>query len=345
MTGRPRIHMLFVSLVVLALSAVTTEARTWHVPSECPTIHAAIDSAASGATVLVGPGAYYESAEPETWIMLKHGQSLLGEGGPETTIIEFCGTADGVVMAEATRLRGFTIRYASQPGCEDPPASTEGVYSWSHTDVIVEDCIIDDCDIGIKVAGASQEWGKPIVRNNVIRGASWGVTCSQMGDPGRPLFEGNTITDCWWGGFAEDCSPLFDFNQITHCGTGLVFGGNCTGDCSGNTIAYNGIGADIWADPPLGAPTFNGSWEPELANDFYGNTALDIRYGHPPGLAGIMAIYNYWGSNCPNFAGKLQGEVIYSPWMDSTHTVVLTEKDCPGATEPSTWGSIKAMFK
>jgi len=345
MTGRLTARALFIFLVLLVLCAAATQARTWHVPSECPTIRAGLDSASSGDTVLVGPGTYSVSADPETWIILKPGQRLLSEGGPETAVIEFCGVAGGVFLEEGTRLRGFTITYVAQAGCEDPPQMTEGVYSWSHTDVIVENCIIEDCGIGIEVSGPSLKWGQPIIRNNVIRHCQQGIACSQIDEPGRPLFDGNTVAGCGWGAFIQDCAPLFDRNQITHCSRGLVFFGNCTGDCSGNTIAYNGIGADIWADPPLGAPTFNGSWEPELANDFYGNTALDIRYDHPAGLAGIMAIYNYWGSSCPNFAGKLEGEVIYSPWMDSTHTVVLTEQDCPGATEPSTWGSIKAMFR
>jgi len=345
MMGRLTTHTFFPFVILVAVFAAATQAGTWHVPSECPTIHAGLDSASSGDTVLVGPGTYSVSADPETWIILAPGECLLSEDGPETAIIEFCGVAVGVVLQDATRLSGFTIRYVAQPGCEDPPDMTGAVYSWSHTDVIVEDCIIDDCDIGIEIAGASLEWGKPIVRNNIIRHATYGVTCSQMGDPGRPLFEGNTITECWWGAFTNDCSPLFDHNQVTHCTVGLVFGGNCTSNCSRNTIAYNDMGVDIWADPPLGAPGFNGSWEPELANDFYGNTTLDIRYDHPPGLAGVMAIYNYWGSNCPDFAKKFEGEIIYSPWMDSTHTVVFEEDDCPGATEPTTWGSIKAMFR
>jgi hypothetical protein len=32
-------------------------------------------------------------------------------------------------------------------------------------------------------------------------------------------------------------------------------------------------------------------------------------------------------------------------WLDSTHTVVLNEDDCPGVGEPATWGMIKALFK
>jgi hypothetical protein len=58
-----------------------------------------------------------------------------------------------------------------------------------------------------------------------------------------------------------------------------------------------------------------------------------------------MAIYNYWGSDCPDFAAKIHGRVDYTPWMDSTHTQVFDEDDCPPSTEPCTWSSIKAMYR
>jgi hypothetical protein len=111
-------------------------------------------------------------------------------------------------------------------------------------------------------------------------------------------------------------------------------------------IAHNqGDGVVICSDPPLASPDFNGSWLPEEANDIYDNGGWDIWYEHSGDWALVMAIYNYWGSNCPNFAAKIHGRVDYSPWMDSTHTEVLTESNCPDAAESSTWGAIKSMYR
>lgn len=45
----------------LALATLTVEAATLRVPQEYATIQAAVDAAASGDTVLVGPGTYVEN--------------------------------------------------------------------------------------------------------------------------------------------------------------------------------------------------------------------------------------------------------------------------------------------
>jgi hypothetical protein len=345
--SRMCLMLLFAALLVLGPTAA--RCTTWHVPLERSTIRAAIDSASYGDTVLVAPGTYYTTYDRATWVWLAPGISLLSENGAENTIIEFCGNDAGVILGEATRISGFTIRFVagSGPDCEHPPDPVTGVLSPGCTDAVAENCVIEDCDYGIKAEGRSSQWWKPLFKNNIIRNCGYGIYCEDMYDAGRPYFDHNVITDCGEGASIWDSSPIFDFNQVTHCRFyGFHFYGNCTGDCSGNAIAFNPTGVYIWADPALGAPTFNGSWDPQLANDFHDNTNFDIDYEHPHSFYfGMTAIYNYWGSKCPDFDHKLNGEINYSPWMDSTHTKVLTQTDCPDATEPTTWGAIKAMYK
>jgi len=136
-------------------------------------------------------------------------------------------------------------------------------------------------------------------------------------------------------------------NEITYCRFyGLFYAGHCGGNCDRNIIAHNdSIGVWVYADPPLAAPDFNGGGVLWDANDFYDNGGPHISYSHSAGPGFLVAQYNYWGSNCPDFSAILEGEVVYSPWVDSTHTQGLNEDDCLEATEPTSWGSIKAMFR
>jgi len=333
----------------MLLLAPALAARTWYVPSQCPTIHAGLDSASYGDTVLVAPGTYLTTDDSSTWIRLKPGVSLVSEEGAEVTIIELCNAGIAVMFEECEEasISGFTIRFGSGPGCEYPPSPPIGVKSYNCTDIIVENCVIENLCYGIYAKGVSHEWWKPIFRNNIIRNCAYGIACGEIYDPGRPLFQDNIIRDCNSGVWVYNSSPLFEGNQIVHNDEhGMEYWEYCGGGCIRNTIAHNAHGGVyIYADPPLASPSFNGSWLPQDANDFYGNGNFDIWYDHSPGRACVMALYNYWGTNCPDFESKLHGEIYYSPWVDSTHTVILNEDDCPGATNSTTWGTIKAMFR
>jgi hypothetical protein len=338
--------VLMVSLLLCSPKAL--HARTWHVPSECPTIHAGLDSAAYGDTVLVAPGTYLKTDDPETWIHPGSGVRLVGEGGPEATIIEFCNSSTGIKLSqcEGARVSGFTIRFGSGPGCWAPPGLTYGIRCTSCTDVIVDGCIIENAAYGIYVEGKSSQWWKPVFRDNVIRNCGPGIGVFDGIDAGRPYFQANTITSCTYGTEIRDSSPMFDGNTITYCRDfGMYYMGDCGGSCYSNVIAHNGMGVAIYADPPLAAPDFNGSWELDNANDFFDNGGVHISYTHSSGQGFVMALYNYWGSRCPDSSAIFQGTVIFEPWVDSTHEQVLNRTNCTDAAEPSTWGAIKAMFK
>ena len=341
-----------IALVVSMLLVVGNgQARTWHVPAECPTIHAGLDSASYGDTVLVAPGTYLETDDPETRIDPGPGVCLTSEAGPELTIVEFCNTTPGiglgtVISCEGARVSGLTIRFGSGPDCHYPPAPTNGIFCWNCTDVMVENCIIEHVSYGIYVEGSSSEWWEPVFRNNIIRNCAFGIACYGVLDPGRPFFQSNIVTECNYGTRIMESAPIFQGNEITHCRDyGMYFSGNCAGGCDRNTIAHNErTGVYIYADPPLGAPSFNGGFKPENANDFYDNGGYDIWYNHSS-AGNVLAQYNYWGGDCPDFSSRIRGNVWYSPWVDATHTRILNEDDCQGATDRSTWGSIKAMYK
>jgi hypothetical protein len=301
--------------------------------------------------VLVASGTYVNTIDdPDTWVEPGPGVWLISEEGPEVTIVEMCTSGCGMVLAdcEGARVSGFTIRYMA--GCPEPPGLTTGIWCSGCTDVIVEDCIIEHVDEGIYVDRGSSGWWWPIFRNNTVRHCSYGIFCVDMFEPDRPLFQGNTITECGFGAEILNSRPKFEANEISHCSHwAMSYGGDCGGECTRNVIAYNEDGGVwVYADPPLAAPEFNAVLRPEEANDFYGNGGYDIHYEYAPGSGEglLMAVYNYWGSDCPDFSSKIYGKnVIHFVWVDSTHTVILNEDDCPGAAEATTWGRIKAIFR
>ncbi len=102
-----------VRLVVLALIAtllpmgVAAGASTLHVPSQYPTIQAAIDAAAPGDTVVVAPGVYTENLTIDETV------HLVSEYGPQSTTIVAADADSTISMTletgESPTLSGFSI--------------------------------------------------------------------------------------------------------------------------------------------------------------------------------------------------------------------------------------------
>jgi hypothetical protein len=344
-------RVVIIGLLVMVPSLAS--ARTWYVEPDstgsASVIHAAIDSASYGDTVLVGPGSYMMTEDPEPWIQLKPGVALVGEQGAEATEILLCGVSVGMFLmdCEGARVSGFTVRHPDMPGCDIPMGGICGIKTSGCTDVIVEDCTLEDLAVGIKTWGESSEWWKPVVRNNLIRNCSVGIDCHDVIEPGRPYFVGNTITECRFGIEVSNSEPNIDHCEVTYCSEcGMDYWGHCGGGVWSSVIAHNEeYGIYIAADPPIASPSFNGSWIPEEANDIYDNGSWDIFFEHTGPGSPLMAIYNCWRAECPDFARRVHGNVMYSPWLDSTHTRLIYTADCPPSTESTPWGAIKAMYR
>ena len=108
-----RIRTFTATTLALFLIPSLAMARTWHIaaygPSDAPSVQAGIDSAASGDTILVGIGTYFET------INFK-GKNVVVKSaeGPEQTFLNGSGKAGRVVTfnsgeSRATVLEGFTI--------------------------------------------------------------------------------------------------------------------------------------------------------------------------------------------------------------------------------------------
>ncbi len=157
------------------------------------------------------------------------------------------------------------------------------------SDFIVEDCVFRLANTGVSFSGGSDAE----LSGCEFCGNSVGVS---VADSSRPVFS-NCVFD--GNNTALICS---DSSQPTLIGN--TFSGS-------STIHLHCLGSP--------GPIIGGSLED--ANDF-----LDAAYFGilNTGGATVQAMYNYWGSDCPDTTW-LYGSVNYSPWTDSTHVEVYTE--------------------
>ena len=144
--------------VGLLLGPTPLWGTTRHVPSEHPSIQAALDSSAVGDTVLVAPGTYSDVevrdlGTPSPWtacVFMPDGVVLQSEAGADVTLIEMTeapGPQASVVVALnlsslSTAIEGFTIT---------TPLPTRGVDLLGR--ITFQDCIIRDTNAGQSSGG------------------------------------------------------------------------------------------------------------------------------------------------------------------------------------------------
>ena len=154
--------------------------KVWRVPSEVPTIQAALDQAAFGDTVYVEPGVYTESLQLHSGVRLVGAgahQTVLTAGGASMNLIDFSG-AYGVTI-RGLRLEGTH----SGPDCADPDQVLDCAGDWYRAAIYAdghsgqfggEDCtstsayitqnVISGNDLGVVLYFLS----RAVVRNNIF---------------------------------------------------------------------------------------------------------------------------------------------------------------------------------
>lgn len=193
--------------VVLILSAPQmSQAATWHVPVQCPTIQAGIDSASAGDTVLVACGTYTWTGEGTGGfyglVRMKSGVCLRSETGRANCVTIDAENQGRVIYCEllesSSRIEGFTF--------------TRG-------DTV-------DCGAGILCEQSSPRIAHCRFIGNSSDWLGGGMYCHESFP---------TVIDCvfadnfclWYGGgiYCSSCSPSFIRCQISNNSSGQRAGG------------------------------------------------------------------------------------------------------------------------
>jgi hypothetical protein len=341
------------TLLSLLALAGSVSARTWYIKEDgtgdAPTIQAGIDSAAYGDTVLVAPGIYQGPDNTDytmEWLMLKSGISLFSVAGRDSTTLVHNATIQPNSLMRVSgvtncHIRGFTIERG--PGL--PAGYWRGISLYETEGCRVDSCKLDGLRDGIDVCCAIGETQGPFITECYFYQCGCGVGCSFLYPTNVPVIEQCDFYSCSEGIVCYDAAPIITGNHIYGSyGDGIRCLERSPAVITCNIVTGSGYAGVNVAVETGYEPTFYDTSIPASGNSIFGN-AIDVFYS-TSGYGGVLQpFFVYWGSECPDFDRIIvtNGNVEYSPWSDSTHTLMLTE--CPQVTEPTTWGAIKALYK
>lgn len=336
-----------VFLIIITL-CVPCYPRTWRVPSEIPTVTEAADSAVWGDSILVAAGTYICSDGAEyrrAWADLRSGVSLIGAGIDSTLVIDQTTEPIHYVVtlreAENCLVKGFSFVR------ERFDWYFKGVELHHAAGSFIDSCSFYNFDDGIRVYGESGYSSTPCIRYCRVSHCWYAIYCANVESYYSPVIRFCTLLDNDWAIYCYNSRPYIADNYIARSSrAGVYCEGRSPALLDRNTIV-DGERYRIWVRTDVFCePYLTSSWVPSNANNIYGNAWCDLFYDVEDQRSLVEARYNYWGSDCPDFESIIcgPGRVNYLPWVDSTHTYVYDE--CPPqATEPTTWGRVKAMFR
>jgi hypothetical protein len=342
------------ALVVLA--ACTVSARTWYIlpdgTGDAPTIQAGIDSAASSelgaGVVVVASGTYYESG-----IRMRSGVILESEtGNPEDVTID-AQRYDTVIFGDSLDPRTVISGITLIGGLPADSARAGGGIRCRSGSLVVSRCVFRD-NAAMRGGGAYVTGDGPrfnyctFIANEAVKGSA--VYCDSSAAvlynctlaENRAEAEGTVF--CSWG--SPHVTMCTFYGNSAGLGSALYSSGASDVLVRQTLISYGESGGSVGCGPHAGIPTF-------YCTDIFGNAGGDW-------VGCIAYCYGVDGnfSACPSFCDAPAGDFGLcneSFCLPGNHP---DGYDCPqiGAWEqgcvcgptlivPTTWGSIKSMYR
>lgn len=207
----PRTKLL-AGLIFVCLNLAAHAQRTIRVPADQPTVQAAINAAATGDTVLVAPGTYYENLAIDTRQI-----TLTSSDGPSKTILD--GSSSGIVLkiTNNTNLNTIVSGFTIQNGLAGSSSSQSGA--------------------GIQVGQAGATISGNVFRNNI--GGSQSLSANISVYAGSIHASGNMISTSPHAGAAA-CVGIDGVDIIIGGPVNDADGSSAITMISGNTIEGDG---------------------------------------------------------------------------------------------------------
>jgi parallel beta-helix repeat protein len=212
-----------VLLILMAVMSCPSFGASVSVPSDFPTIQAALQGANNGDTIVVEAGTYHESISFGGKKVI-----LQSKAGPLLTVIEPGLDAVAITFNHGetvqSELRGFTIKGANT-----------GVRIVESSPSIVGNFILDSG------AGIYCNFASPVIRSNTISGTTPGSGIT-IGGASTCRVENNIIERCASGMTLQSAgSPVLRNNIIRHNSRyGIQMENRCDADIIQNVIIKNG---------------------------------------------------------------------------------------------------------
>lgn len=300
------------SLTLLLVASVSASAAVWHVPGDYSQIHAAVQAAAAGDTVLVAAGTYHDCTHPtegaETTpacVIMKSGVTLIGAGADQTVI-----DAQGLG-------RGIFIESVSD--CRIQDLTVTGAYAEIYGSGIL-----------IRTVDASVE----VVDVRVTANLDGGVVCINGAHPILTRLEIDNNEAKQGGGLAieEGSSPLVETCYIhdnsAPSGAGIFIRTNCYPTLNDCRVAFNTITADFGNGGGIAVQNA----APMITNcHIYGNSTLGYGGGvaFTSGASGTLQNSQVYENDAAG-TYSLGGGVAVSQSNPTIDGVLIASNTCSG---------------
>ena len=283
---------LLLGLLMLGLLTVPrAEARDWLVPSQAPTIQAAVDSAITGDAIVLAPGIYDDcttlnSNNQRHIAILKNGIDLRGETGDPAHVILDAGWQGRCLemrsFTDTTRISGITFRRAR---ALNPFGSGGAIYAFSAM-LELKDCVFDSCDAQYSGGAVYIGAGSLAVSNSVFTDCGTDNIGAAIRATGTPLSITGTT-------FFRSRGTAVHYATHAPVITNTIISGGDAAPMSRNNSADPAPDiscSDIWGNETdwtdflagMDAVNDNLSVDPQFCNPLFGNVGLYASSGCAP---------------------------------------------------------------